>query len=82
MFSAKRKNRSFSTKAALSYRTIPHARRQESPSALVGRKIRAPLSTNEKMCYKKNKESNPERAGFMQKATIQLYKIEKRGRVY
>ena len=40
-----------------------------SPSALMGRQIRAPLtmsySTNEKVWYKKNKESNPERAEFI-----------------
>ena len=49
--------------------TIPHTGRLESPSALMGRQIRAPLmmsySTNEKMWYKKNKESNPERAEFI-----------------
>ena len=69
MFSAKRKLRRFSTKAVLSYHTIPHAGRQESPSALMRRKIRALLtvsySTNEKVWYKKNKESNLERAEFI-----------------
>ena len=50
-----------------SYRT--DAGRLESPSALMGWQIRASLmmlySTNEKVWYKKNKESNPERAEFI-----------------
>ena len=57
----------------LSYRSIPHAGRRESLSTLMGRQIRALLtmlySTNEKVWYKKNKESNPEKAEFiMQKS--------------
>ena len=47
---------------------MPHARRQ-SLSALMGRQTRGPLrmshSTNEKIWYKKNKESSPERAEFI-----------------
>ena len=39
----------------LSYRAIPHVGRLESPSSLMGRQIRAPLtmsySTNEKVWY-------------------------------
>ena len=67
----------FLPRLLLSYFTIPHAGRLESPSALMGRQIRAPLtilySINQKVWYKKNKESNPEKTEFiMQKATIQL----------
>ena len=55
---------SFSTKATFK---LLH-KRLESPSVLMGRQIRALLimsySTNEKVWYKKNKESNPERAEF------------------
>ena len=54
----------FLPRLLLSYYTIPHAGRLESPSVLMGRQIRALLtmmySTNEKVWYKKNKESNPE----------------------
>ena len=42
----------FLPRLLLSYHTIPHTRRLESPSALMGRRISAPLmmySTNEKM---------------------------------
>ena len=43
--------------------------RLESPSALMGRQIRASLtmsySTNEKVWYIKNKKSNPERIEFI-----------------
>ena len=53
----------------LSNHTIRHIGRLESPSALIGRQIRAPLtmpySTNEKVWYKKDKESNPERVEFI-----------------
>ena len=69
MFSAKRKKEAFLSRLLLSYYTIPHARRLESPSALMGRQIRALLtmlySTNEKMWYKKNKESNQKKAEFI-----------------
>ena len=71
MFSAKRKKKIeiFLTRLLLSYCTIPHAGRQESPSALMGRQIRALLtmsySINEKVWYKKSKESNSERAEFI-----------------
>ena len=70
MFSAKRKNRSFSTKAA--FKLSHNATRQKTRkpiSFLMGRQIRAPLtmsySTNEKMWYKKNKESNLEKTEFI-----------------
>ena len=52
----------------LSYGIIPQTGRLESPSTLMGRQIRAPLkmsySRNENVLYKKNPESNPERAEF------------------
>ena len=48
----------------LSYRMVPH--RKQSPSALMGRQIRAPITmtfaTEEKVWYKINKEAEPERA--------------------
>ena len=74
MFSVKRKKiKVFLPRMLLSYNTIPHAERLEKPSALMGRQIRTPLtmlySTKEKVLYKKNKESNPERVEFiMQKS--------------
>ena len=59
----------FLPRLLLRYRIIPHARRLESLLALMGWQIRALLtmsySTNEKGWYKKNKESNPERAEFI-----------------
>ena len=59
----------FLPRLLLSYHTILYAGRSESPSTLLGRQIRALLtmlySTNEKVWYKKNKESNPERAEFI-----------------
>ena len=59
----------FLPRLLLSYRTIPHAERLESPEALMGRQIIVPLmmlySTDEKMWYQKNKESNSERAEFI-----------------
>ena len=70
MFSAKiKKIEVFLLMLLLSYRTIPHAGRLEIPSALMGRQIRAPLtmsySTNNKEWYKRNKESNQERAEYI-----------------
>ena len=71
----KGKNRSFSTKISLSYRTITHAGRLEILSALMGRQIRAPLtmsySTNEKVWYKKNQIQIGQNLPC-KKATIQL----------
>ena len=69
--------KNFLPKLLLSYHTIPHA----------GRQIRAPLimsySTNEKMWYKKNKESNPERAEFMQKGhNTAIINKKKKGEQY
>ena len=59
----------FLPRLLLSYCTRPYAGRLESLSALMARQIRALLmmlySTNEKVWYKKNKESNPERAEFI-----------------
>ena len=59
----------FLPRLLLSYRTIPHAGRLESPPALMGRQIRPLLtisySINEKVWYKKNKESNLERTEFI-----------------
>ena len=76
-FQQKEKIEVFLTRLLLSYHTIPHAGRLESPSALMGRQIRAPLtmsySPNEKVWYKKNKESNPEVENLScKKAIIQL----------
>ena len=61
MFSAKRKNRSLSTKAVFKLLHNTTCQKARKP-------IRAPFimySTNKKMCYKKYKESNPERAEFI-----------------
>ena len=59
----------FLPRLLLSYLTISNAGRLEIPSASMGSQIRAPLTmsyfTNEKMWYKKNKESNPERVEFV-----------------
>ena len=59
----------FLRRLPLTYRTKAHAVRLESPSALIKRQIRAPLtisySTNEKVWYKKNLESNLEKAEFI-----------------
>ena len=62
----------------LSYRTVSHADRKQNPSALMGRKIRAPIimsfATEEKVWYKRNKEAEPERAKFiLQKERTRLY---------
>ena len=50
---SQKKEKNFLLRLLLSYRTIPHAGRLESPSVLIGRQIRAQLtmsySTNEKM---------------------------------
>ena len=76
------------SKLLLSYRTISHTGRLESPPALTGKQIRAPLtmwySTNEKVWYKKNQESNPERAEFiMQKGyTTAIINREKGNSIY
>ena len=69
VLSKKKKIEVFLLRLLLSYCTLPYARRLESPLALMGRQIRAPLkmsySTNEKNWYKKKKESNPERVEFI-----------------
>ena len=59
----------FLPRLRLSHCTISHAGRLESLSALMGRQIWALLmisySTNDKVWYKKNKESNPQKAEFI-----------------
>ena len=59
----------FLPKLLMSYRSIPHADRARSPSAMMGRQIRSPItmsfSTNQKMWYKKNKDANTEKAYFI-----------------
>ena len=78
MFSAKRKKiEVFLLRLLLSYRTIPHAGRLESPSALMGRQIRAQLtmsySTNEKYCTKRTKNQIQKGQNLScKKARIQL----------
>ena len=65
----KEKMEVFQQRMLLSYRNILHVGKLRSPSALIGRQIRAPLTmlyfTNEKMWLKKYKESNSERAEFI-----------------
>ena len=59
----------FLPKLLMSYRSIPHANRTRSPSALMGRQIRSPItmsfSTNQRMWYKKNKDASTEKAYFI-----------------
>ena len=53
----------------LSYRTVPHADRKQSPSALMGKQIRVQytmlFATEEKVWYKRNREAEPERVKFI-----------------
>ena len=53
----------------LSYWTVPHVDRKQSPSALMGKQIRAPIimsfATEEKVWYERNKEAGLERAKFI-----------------
>ena len=67
----------------LSYRSIPHAGRKQSPSELMGRQIRAPItmsfSTKESVWYKKHKGSDPERAKFLFQKGHNTAILEKNG---
>ena len=60
---------SFLQRMLLSYRTIPHADRNQSPSELMGRQLRSPLTmsyhTAEKVWYRKSRENIPEQAEFI-----------------
>ena len=61
----------------LSYRKFPHADRKQSPSALMGRQIRAPITmsfaTEKKVWYKKiRRQSQRERNSFYKKDTRRL----------
>ena len=53
----------------MSNRSIPHAGRVQSPSAMMGRQIRSRItmsgSSNEKIWYKKHKDVPPERTTFV-----------------
>ena len=64
------------------YRTVPHADRKQSPSALMSRQIRAPITilfaTEEKVWYKRNKEAEPERAKFILQKGQNRAVLEKR----
>ena len=59
----------YSLKVLLNYRTIPHAGRKQSPSGLRGKQIRALInmsySTKENVWYRKDNESNLEKAKFL-----------------
>ena len=48
---------------------VPHVDRKQSPLALMGRQIRAPITisfaTEEKVWYKRNKEAEQERVKFI-----------------
>ena len=63
----------------LSYRTVPHADKKQTLSTLMGRKIRAPITMpfarEEKVWYKRNKETEPERAVVLEKmaANVSLW---------
>ena len=67
----------------LSYQTVPCADRKQSPSALMGRQIRAPITmsfaTEEKVWYKRNKEAEPERAKFILRKGQNMAVLEKKG---
>ena len=53
----------------LRYRSIPHAGRVDSPSAMMGKQIRSlktmSYSTNGKMWYKNHNDAPPERANYV-----------------
>lgn len=65
---------SYLPRLLISYRTIPHAGKTQSPSTLMGKWIRTPLTmsylTNENVCYKQNKDLKPEKAQFVVKNVI------------
>ena len=70
----------------LSYRTVPHANRKQSPSVLMGRQISAPITmsfaTGEKVWYKRNKEAEPERAKFILQKGQNTAGLEKKSSQY
>ena len=69
---------------------VPHANRKQSPSALMGRQIRAPITmsfaTEEKVWCKRNKEAEPERAKLIlqkgQNTAVLEKKKKKKGSQY
>ena len=67
----------------LCYQTVSHPDRKQSPSALMGRHIRAPITmsfaTEEKVWYKRNKEAEPERAKFILQKGQNTAVLEKKG---
>ena len=68
---------------SLIYRTVPHADRKQSPSALIGRQIRAQITmsfaTEEKFWYKRNKEAEPERSKAILQKEQNTAVLEKKG---
>ena len=67
----------------LSYLMVPHVDREQTPSALMGRQIRAPITISfaleEKVWYKRNKEAEPERAKFILQKGQNMAVLEKKG---
>ena len=61
----------------LSYRTVPHADRKQSPSALMSRQIKAPITMSfviaEKVWYERRKQRQRERSSFYKKDITWIY---------
>jgi len=68
----------------LSYRSIPHGERKSSPSALMGRQIRCPMTlsfeTGDEVWYRAKNTSTPESAIFINQAGSNTAIILKEGR--
>ena len=71
------------TNLLLNYRTVPHVDRKQSPSALMCRQIRAPITMSftieEKVWYKRNKQADPERAKFILQKELNMVVLDKKG---
>jgi len=69
----------------LSYRTIPHAGRHKSPSELMGRQIRAPLTfsygTGEQLWYRATPNATPQQASFISQAGNNTAIVWREGRL-
>jgi len=63
---------SYLNRMLLSYRSIPHGNRQTSPSALMGRQIRSPITlsfqTGDKIWFRAKSADRPELATFISQA--------------
>lgn len=74
---------SYLCRMLLSYRSIPHGERRHSPSALMGRQIRSPMTfsfeTGDNIWYRKKTTSSPESAVFISQAGSNTAVILKEG---